>query len=193
MGHRIFIIQGHPDPQGGHFCHALAEAYAEGAIAGGHEVQQIHVAALDFPWLKQKEDFEHGQPPAAIVDAQQAIAWADHLLIVYPLWLGTMPAVLKAFWEQTLRPGFAYEIGERGWKRRLSGKSARIVVSMGMPALIYRTYFRAHGLKALERSILRFCGIRPIRHHLVGSVESPDGAAREQWLAKMRAFGRSGG
>lgn len=192
MGHRIVIIQGHPDPEGGHFCHALVHAYANGAAAAGHEVRQIDVAALDFPWLRHKHEFEHGKPPGAILEAQQAIAWADHLLIVYPLWLGTMPALLKAFWEQTLRPGFSHQIGERGWKKLLSGRSARIVVSMGMPALIYRLYFGAHGLKALERSILRFCGIRPIRHDLIGNVESHDGAARKQWLEKMDTLGRSG-
>lgn len=192
MGRRIVIIQGHPDPAGGHFCHALAKAYATGANAGGHEVRQIDVAALDFPWLRQKHEFEQGEPPQAIREAQQAIRWAEHLLIVYPLWLGAMPAVLKAFWEQTLRPGFAHRIGERGWKKLLSGRSARIVLTMGMPALIYRTYFGAYGLKALERSILRFCGIRPIRHDLVGNVESHDGKSRAQWLERLERYGRSG-
>jgi len=192
MGQRIVIVQGHPDPAGGHFCHALAQAYARGAMAGGHEVRQIDVAAHDFPWLRQKREFEEGEPPTAILEAQQAITWANHLLIVYPLWLGTMPALLKAFWEQTLRPGFAHQIGERGWKKLLSGRSARIVVTMGMPALIYRLYFRAYGLKALEHSILRFCGIRPIRHDLVGTVESRNGAVRDRWLKKMEALGRTG-
>lgn len=192
MTRRIVILQGHPDPAGGHFCHALANAYADGAAAGSHEVRRIDIAALDFPWLRGKEEFEHCAPPAAIRDAQQAIAWADHLLIVYPLWLGTMPALLKAFWEQTLRPGFAHQIDERGWKKLLSGRSARVVVGMGMPALVYRLYFHAYGLKALEHSILRFCGIRPIRKTLIGNIESPDGAARAQWLQKMQALGRAG-
>jgi len=192
MGRRVVVIQGHPDPAGGHFCHALAKAYADGAAATGHEVRRIDVATLDFPLLRRKREFDDGEPPAAIVDAQQGIHWAEHLLIVYPLWLGTMPALLKAFLEQTMRPGFAHEIGERGWKRLLSGRSARVVVTMGMPALVYRVYFGAHGLKALERSILGFCGIRPIRHNLVGNVEAYDHAARERWLQKMDALGRAG-
>ena len=78
------------------------------------------------------------------------------------------------------------------WTKRLKGKSARIVVTMGMPAPIYRWFFRAHAIKGLERNILRFCGIRPIRTSLIGNVEARDGAARAQWLQKMLDLGRAG-
>jgi putative NADPH-quinone reductase len=132
------IIQGHPDPAGGHLCHALADAYAAGAQAAGHAMTRIDVAAPEFPWLRTKEAFETGEPPAALVPCQEAIAQADHLLVVYPLWLDTMPALLKAFFEQVFRPGFAFALGGTAWSRPLKGKSARIVVTMGMPALIIK-------------------------------------------------------
>jgi putative NADPH-quinone reductase len=102
-----------------------------------------------------------------------------------------MPALLKGFLEQTFRPGFAFATDARGpWSKRLKGRSARIVVTMGMPALAYRWYFGAHGLKSLERSILGFCGIRPIRASLFGRVEAADDRKRERWLARMRGHGR---
>src|SRR5436190_5514212 len=140
MAKQIVIIQGHPDPQGNHYGHALAAAYAKSAMAAGHEVRIIEVAKLDFPLLRSKEDFDHGVPPEAIRQAQQTIRWAEHLVIFYPLWLGAMPALLKAFLEQTFRPGFATPKLDEGkpWKKLLAGKSARIVVTMGMPAFFYR-------------------------------------------------------
>lgn len=191
MPGRITIIQGHPDPGGGHLCHALAAAYAAGAATAGHEVRQIEIATLQVPLLRTKAEFETGTPPPDARAAQQAIEWAQHLVIVYPLWLGTMPALLKGFLEQTFRPGFAFATDATGpWSKRLKGRSARIVVTMGMPALAYRWYFGAHGLKSLERSILGFCGIRPIRESLFGMVEAADDRKRERWLAKMRAHGR---
>jgi putative NADPH-quinone reductase len=161
----IAIIQGHPDRRGGHLCHALADAYAEGAEAAGHAVRRIEVAALDFPVLRSREDWADGPLPPDLEAAQQAVAWAGHVVIVYPLWLGTMPALLKAFLEQLFRPGFAVapEGGPKGWSHMLSGRSARVVVTMGMPALVYRWWFRAHSLKSLERNILKFVGIRPVR------------------------------
>ena len=193
MSKRITIIQGHPDIKGEHFGHALTEAYARGAEQAGHELKRLAVAELDLPPLRNKEEWENGAPSAAIRSCQAAIAWADHLVIVYPLWLGTMPAVLKAFFEQVFRPGFAIGAAEPGrmWKKLLKGKSARIVVTMGMPAFFYRWYFRAHSLKSLERNILAFCGIGPIRASLIGTVDAKDNARRDKWLARMRAFGQA--
>jgi putative NADPH-quinone reductase len=103
-----------------------------------------------------------------------------------------MPALVKAFLEQLFRPGFAmvYQEG-RMPKKLLKGKSARIVVTMGMPAFFYRWYFHAHGVKGLEQSVLRFAGIGPIKENLIGMVEGSS-AGREKWLAKMGAFGREG-
>ena len=188
---RITIIQGHPDPAGGHLCHALADAYASGAAEAGHEVRRIEVARLEMPLLRTKAAFETGAPPPDARAAQEAITWAQHLVIVYPLWLGTMPALLKTFLEQTFRPGFAFESKPNGrWTKRLKGRSARIVVTMGMPALAYRWYFGAHSLKSLERNILSFCGIRPIRENLFGMVEAAGDAKRRQWLELMRGHGR---
>jgi putative NADPH-quinone reductase len=188
----IAIIDGHPDPKGGHFCHALAEAYADGARDAGHEVRRIDVARLEFPILQSAAEFETGPVAQDILVAQDAISWARHLVIVYPLWHGTMPALLKAFFEQCLRPGFAFEPATNKWPRgRLKGRSARIVVTMGMPALVYRWYFGAHSLKSLERNILRFCGIRPIRESIFGMVEAASIGRRKRWLAKMTALGRA--
>lgn len=194
MEKRIAIVQGHPDPREQRFCRALARAYAEGAAGAGHRVRTIDVARLDFPILRTQEDWESGPLPEALREAQETIRWADHLAMFFPLWGGTMPALLKAFLEQVFRPGFAMASGtrDRMWEKRLSGKSARLVVTMGMPALVYRWWFRAHALKGLERNVLAFCGIGPIRESLVGTVEAPDDAARKAWLARMRELGRKG-
>jgi putative NADPH-quinone reductase len=193
MGSRIVIIEGHPDPRPERLCHALAEAYAAGAAEAGHEVVRIRVAQLDFTLLRSKNEFDHGTVPAALKVGQQAIGAADHLVIVYPLWLGTMPALLKGFLEQVLRPGFAAgaTAPAQPWRKLLTGKSARVVVTMGMPALVYRWYFWAHSLKSLERHILKFCGIAPVRESLFGRVDAAPAATRARWLEEMREHGRA--
>jgi putative NADPH-quinone reductase len=104
----ILIIQGHPDPEGHHFGHALAEAYAKGAVEAGHQVDLITVARLDFPLLRSRDDLERGTPPACIRDAQSAMLAADHILLLYPVWNGAMPALAKGFLEQTFRPAFIF-------------------------------------------------------------------------------------
>ena len=120
MAKRILIIDGHPDPEPQRLCHGLANAYASGAVDAGHEVRRLELHSLDFPLLRSEADFETGKPPAPIATAQADISWAEHIVIVYPLWLGTMPALLKGFLEQTIRPDFAFERTTSGWpKKRL--------------------------------------------------------------------------
>lgn len=194
MPKRIAIIQGHPDSTARHFCHALADEYAKGCEDGGHEVRRIEVATLDFPLLRTREDFEKGRPPESIKPAQDAIKWADHLVIIYPLWLGSMPALLKAFLEQVLRPGFAFEYQKSGGmaKKLLVGKSARIIVTMGMPAFVYRWIFFAHSLKSLKRNTLWFCGVGPVKATLIGNIEGMTEKQRAGWLDEMRGLGDVG-
>jgi putative NADPH-quinone reductase len=113
-------------------------------------------------------------------------------VILYPLWLGAMPALLKAFLEQVLWPGLAFEYGSRGMpKKLLTGKSARIIVTMGMPAFVYRWYFRDHSFKSLARNILGFVGIGPIRASLIGMIEGKR-TRQDRWIARMHALGRRG-
>lgn len=191
MASRILIVQGHPDGGRPHFCHALAQAYAEGAREAGHEVREIDVAALDFPVLRSKAEWEQGALPPGLAGAQRDIAWCQHLVLLFPLWLGDMPALLKAFLEQVARPGFALPRPGEGsiMTKLLAGRSARVVVTMGMPALVYRWYFRAHSVKALERNMLGFVGFGPVHETIIGMIEGMDEGARRRWLVKLRALG----
>ena len=191
MAKAVVVIQGHPDSAGEHLCHGLADAYAAGAASGGHSVARVEVAKLDFPLLRSAAEFETGAVPPDIRTAQDAIMRADHMVLVYPLWLGTMPALFKGFLEQCFRPGFALNTDGR-WDELLAGKSARIVVTMGMPARFYRWYYGAHSLKSLERNILGFVGVAPIRESLFGGVEMVSDAKRGKWLKKMEVLGRKG-
>jgi putative NADPH-quinone reductase len=191
---KIVIIQGHPDPTGDHLCHALADAYADGARVAGHDVKFVEPAKIDFPLLRTQKDWKSGLEgtPASLRAAQAVCMDADHFVLVYPLWLGTMPALLKGFLEQTFRPGVALSENDRFPKPLMKGKSARIVVTMGMPALAYRWFFFAHSLKNLERNILGFVGIRPIKSSLFGMVDTADDARKLKWFKIMESLGRAG-
>ncbi|HZF77663.1 MAG TPA: NAD(P)H-dependent oxidoreductase [Acetobacteraceae bacterium] len=189
---RILVLDGHPDPDPAHLVHALADAYAAGAAGAGHEVARLSVAALALPPLRSEAEWG-AEPPEAVARAQAAIAAAEHLVILYPLWLGDVPAALKAFLEQVLRPGFAFPRGARGLDNGLlKGRSAHVVVTMGMPAPVYRLFFLSHSLRSLKRNVLRFVGIAPVRQTLVGNAGGLDEAARRAWLDRLRAAGAAG-
>ena len=190
-GQRIVLIEGHPDPIGGHLGQALADAYADGAAIGGHQLRRVQVAMLDFPLLRSQENWERGSLPAGLEQAQADIGWAQHLVLFFPLWLGDMPALLKGFLEQVARPGFAFhaEGGNLMGRKGLVGRSARVVVTMGMPALVYRWQYRAHSLKSLERNILGFVGIAPVHETLIGMVDRLGPKGVGEWKQKLHTLG----
>lgn len=102
-----------------------------------------------------------------------------------------MPALIKAFLEQALRPGFAFEYvdGNPMGKKGLTGRSARIVVTMGMPAVIYRHLYRAHSVKSLVRNILGFVGFSPVRETLIGGVDTMSDQKRNEWYRQLQELG----
>lgn len=192
MPKRIAIIQGHPDPADHHLLNAMGDAYAQAAASAGHQVRRIEVAHLDFALLRTQQDFETGDLPPALVQARDDMRWAEHWVFLFPLWHGTMPALLKGFLEHIFRPGFAMEYRAKGFPRRLlAGRSARIVVTMGMPVTLYRWYFGAYGLRFFERSMLGFAGIKPIRENLYGLTFAGD-SKRARWIEDMRRHGGHG-
>lgn len=193
MGRRILIVQGHPDNGTMHLCHELGASYAMGAEQAGHEVRWVHVGALEFPLLRNPREWQDLPVPEGLRQAQQDILWAEHLVVLFPLWLGAMPALLKGFLEQVARPGFAFGTGPAAFATRpLKGRTARVVVTMGMPALVYRWFYSAHSVRSLERNVLAFIGIAPKGRTMFGGVEGAGAVVRERWQATMRRLGRLG-
>jgi len=188
----ILLIQGHPDNSELHLCHALAGSYVQGALAAGHEVRQCELAALDFPLLRSQKDFDGGVVPQQLQSVQSDILWCKHMVLFFPLWAGDMPALLKGMLEQVFRPAFTGTSRNPLETKPLSGRSARVVVTMGMPALVYRWYFRAHSIKSLERNMLGMVGIGPVRETLIGLTGDMSLKQAQHWLGVLRKLGVQG-
>jgi len=185
---RIAVIVG--QSRQGTFCEALAEAYATGARSAGHHVEVLHTARMTFdPILREAYVREQPLEPD-LVEAHRAIMAADHLVIVFPLWLGAMPAILKGFLERILQPGLIEPHRAGKFVQLLKGKSARVIMTMGMPGLVYRWWYGAHALQALKRNVLEFMGVAPVRSTLYGMVEAVGAEKRRQWLDEMEVMGR---
>ena len=69
------------------------------------------------------------------------------------------------------------------------GKSARVIMTMGMPGWFYRLYYGAHALKLLKRNILHFIGISPVRSTIYGMIEAVSDDTRKEWLTEVEAMG----
>jgi len=117
---------------------------------------------------------------------------ADHLVFIFPLWLGTFPAIFKGFLERVLQPDLVEPARQGRFVKLLKGKSARVIMTMGMPGFVYRWYFGAHALKVLKRNILEFVGVSPVRSTIYGSVETVPHNQRQHWLDEVAAMGLLG-
>ena len=127
-----------------------------------------------------------------VLYARKLIAWADHLVFVYPTWWGTTPALLKGFLDRVLTSGFAFnEVeGGTGYEGLLDGRSAQLITTMDTPRWVYRWIYRMPGHNAMKRATLHFCGIWPVRISAFGPVRDSDPSEREEWLEEVWREGR---
>ncbi|MDR4471425.1 MAG: NAD(P)H-dependent oxidoreductase [Nitrospira sp.] len=151
----------------------------------------IEVARLEFPLLRTKAEFEHGVPSDSIKQAQDAIRWADHLVIVYPLWLGSMPALLKAFFEQVFRPGNAFGISSTRADGRSPRAAGAIVADDGSGV--------AHCFSPSLKSALSLFSATYLASAVSAHADDPgrrdrglNERQRATWLDRLRALGDAG-
>ncbi len=186
---KVLVILGHP--RRGSLCEALADAYAAGAQSAGAELRRLTLADLGFEQNVLVPSPRDQPLEPGIVDAVSLVAWADHLVFVFPTWWGTMPACLKGFLDRILMPGFAFadrEDGE-GWDKLLVGKTAHLLTTMDTPPWVYRWIYSAPGLNALSRATLGFCGIEPVRSTIFGPVKTASAERRAEWIEQARHEG----
>ena len=189
MKKKILVFLGHPQSKS--YCAALAQAYTDGARAAGAEVRQVNLAELAFNPVGSGS---HAQPlelEPALRQVQTDIQWAEHLVFVYPILWGTIPALLKGFIERVFTPGFAMNFRKDSplWDKLLKGRSARLIVTLNTPPLLYRLLFRRAGHITMKRSILEFCGITPVRITDIGPMKNASADRREKWIRQVHALG----
>jgi NAD(P)H dehydrogenase (quinone) len=186
---KIAIVVGNPQRES--YSEALGEAYLRGAESGGHEAKLFALARMQFDAIL-REGYHREQPlEPDLVTARQTLQASDHLVFIFPLWAGDMPALLKGFFERVLQPDLLAvhrSGGKADWKV-LKGKSARVIMTMGMPGWFYRWYYGAHALKLLKRNILHFIGVSPVRATVFGMIETVGDDKRKEWLREVEALG----
>ncbi len=191
MPRKITVILGHPDSDS--FCAALANAYCEAAQMAGHELRYHALGSLHFDPVLHKgyKGIQALEPDLETV--KDSIVWADHLVFVYPIWWGAMPALLKGFIDRVFLPGFAFRYRKNSplWDRLLAGRSAHLLVTMDTPPWYFRWVYKMPGHHQMKKTILEFSGIKPVKILSLGPVRTASPVQRKKWLEKTRALARS--
>ena len=189
MKTNILLILGHPSEAS--LCSAIANAYLKGAQAAEHEVRFLSLGKLKFdPILRDGYNTIQALEPDLVV-AQESIAWAEHIVFVYPIWWGSIPAILKGFFDRIFLPGFAFKFRKEALMvdGLLKHRTAHLIATMDTPPWYYRLVYRMPGHNQMKRTILEFCGIKPVKISSFGPVKNSQASTREKWLTSAYKFG----
>ena len=186
---KTLIINGHPDRES--FCFALAESYKKGADSSGADCKLVHLIDLDFNPILTFGYRKISELEPDLVKMQAEILAAEHLVLVYPNWWSTCPALLKGFIDRVFVPNFAFKYRENSpfWDKLLKGKTARLIVTMDTPKWYYWLINRSAGHNAMKIGVLEFCGIKPVKISVFTPIKSSDEAKRKKWLAEVEELG----
>lgn len=186
---KVLIIQGHPDAESFNF--ALHAAYKKGAIASGAEVKEIIVRDLQFNPNLQFGYRKRTELESDLLESIEKIKWAEHIVLFYPVWWGSVPAILKGFIDRVFLPGIVFEKIENSvwWKRLLTGRTGHIVSTLDQPAWYYWLNYGRPSYHAMKRMTLNFVGIKPVRTTTIGPIRLSKDSYRANWLKKLEKLG----
>lgn len=189
MSKRILVVLGHSSESS--LCGAISSSYMKGAQAAGHDVRLLSLPSLKFdPILHDGYNTIQALEPD-LVEAQKSIVWAEHLVFVYPIWWGSIPAILKGFFDRILLPGFGFKFKEGALMADglLAGRTAHLIATMDTPPWYYRLVYRMPGHNQMKRTILEFCGVKPVAVTSFGPVKNSHATTRDKWLSRAYSYG----
>ena len=186
---KILIINAHPDKES--FCNSLVNEYKKGAIDSKAEVKELMLADLNFNLNLQYGYRKRTELEPDLIESWEMIKWADHLVWVYPVWWGSLPALLKGFIDRVFLPGFAFQKRENSvwWDKLLKGKTARIISTLDQPVWYYWLIYREPSNNAMKKLTLQFCGINPVKVTTIGPIRLSKEKFRRKWLEKVYHLG----
>ncbi|MEK4665283.1 NAD(P)H-dependent oxidoreductase [Priestia sp. FSL H7-0729] len=193
MMNKILIIQGNPVSPS--YNGAIAEAYRKGAVQAGAEVRMITLNELEFN-MNLEGGYRNKLPlEPDLLEAQEAIKWAEHLVWVFPIWWGGPPALLKGFVDRIFMPGYAfkYQKGKPFPDQLLKGRTARMITTMDGPSWYFKWFQGEPAHKMMKISTFAITGIKPVRITTVDQVGKKSDEQRKNWLDKIELLGRKMG
>lgn len=199
----VLIVVANPEPAS--FCHALAGAGRAALERAGHRVRSSDLYALGFNPVAGRHDFtttadsarfhyqseqakaaRDGSFCAEIAREQEKVAAAELLVLVFPLWWGAPPAILKGWFERVMAYGFAYVDGHRFDSGLFRGRRATLAVTTGgTPARFAEDGVYGpieHVLMPVHRLGLEYMGYAVGEPFVAYAAPRVDAAARRAYL-----------
>ena len=191
MSKKIIVILGSTDDTS--FCASIAKEYVLSAEAAGNRVKFFKLGEVEFdPILRDGYKKKQALEPD-LVKIKEAISWSDHIVLVYPIWWGSLPTVLKGMFDRIFLPGYAfkYRKGSQLWDKLLKGRSAHAITTMDTPPWYFKLIYRNAGHNQMRKNILEFSGIKPVKITSFGPVRFSSEPKRKKWLNKVNRWAKA--
>lgn len=122
-----------------------------------------------------------------ILNEQNFVSDADYISVIYPLWWGGMPAILKGYIDRVFSYDFAYHYTDFGSEGLLKGKKVILITPMGSPEEIYKETGMIDAMKKnVDDTIFNFCGMEVVEHKFLGAVTNADHETRISYLEEIK-------
>lgn len=184
-------------PYGGSFCGAILAAVERGLKTGGHKCRVINLDQDDFDPVMRSKDLlafvgagRAGEDALDAIDDQvreykEHLEWAEHLVMIFPIWWMTTPAMTKGFIDKVIFPTIAYDMKDGRLVSRLSLRKVTVITTMNTPADIYREVFGNPLEGSLIKGTFRQIGIENIEWTSLSEVKQVSRGQREAWLEEI--------
>lgn len=186
---KIVVICGNPDSET--FTGSVLDTYESAARESGHEVVRFNLGSMKFDPILHKGYKEIQALEPDLVKLQDAIRECDHLVIGYPNWWTTMPALLKGLFDRIWLPGFAFNFNKKTKKveAHLKGKTARVFIMSGSHSP-FKTWWKfGDYTNEIQYGILEFSGLKT-KVSSYGPCEHVDDKCRTKWMKEVAELGK---
>jgi NAD(P)H dehydrogenase (quinone) len=164
------IILAHPNAES--FSSSLVKALHSHLVSEGNEVKTRNLYEIGFNPVLSADDFSafaDKKTPKDIAVEQEYVKWADHIIFVFPVWWGGMPAILKGYVDRVFSEGFAYEYVGDGANVLLPPLKGSTICATGFFSDVYKKVHDA--MKVVYGDVFfGFTGITPYKHLFYGGV-----------------------
>lgn len=192
---KTLIVFNHP--YGGSYCAAVMAAVEKGLEKSGQPYKTINLDQEEFdPVMKSKDLIAFagaaraGEEALAVVDEtvmryKGMLEWAEHLVMIFPIWWMTMPAMTKGFIDKVIFPAIAYTMDNGRLISRLQIKKVTIITTMNTPAEAYRDLFNNAIEGSLINGTFKKIGIEDVKWISLNEVKQASDELRKLWLAQI--------
>ncbi len=186
----ILLIYAHPDKES--FLSLMKRTFVTAAEEAGNKVIIRDLLDIKFDPILGYNDLKRirqGKVSNDVKQEQDFIDWADLLVVMYPVWYMSMPAVIKGYFDRVFTKGFAFRFDGSTVHGLLENKRVFLISTSGLDKSLYDTMYLIENLNHIvDYGIFEFCGMEVVAHEYFWSIPFLSEEEKENILKEIKKW-----